>query len=114
MLNFYISEIDITADNFMSVLDSGVYICRLAKLIQSKEEEYGKKERTTENLPVRKIRYKENAKSGTWFARDNIANFLQWARDRGVKEECMFETEGLGKYRQMLMGRNHHLGHYSL
>ena len=42
------------------------------------------------------VKCKKNAKSGTWFARDNIANFLKWCKMYGVKDECMFETEGLG------------------
>ena len=31
--------IDITTDNFLEVLDNGVHLCNLAKLIQGKAEE---------------------------------------------------------------------------
>ena len=36
---FYILEIDISADNFMDVLDSGTYLCDLAEVIHKKAEE---------------------------------------------------------------------------
>ena len=44
-----------------------------------------------------KVKYRANATSGTWFARDNTAAFLKWCNQQRVKQECMFETEGLGK-----------------
>ena len=47
--------------------------------------------------PQVKIKYRPNARTGTWFARDNTANFIHWCKEYGVKAECLFETEGLGK-----------------
>ncbi len=32
-----------------------------------------------------------------WGARNNIDIFLRWCRSVGVKKECMFEVDGLGK-----------------
>ena len=39
LLFFFLTGIDIDVDNFMDVLDSGVHICRLAKLIHEKAQE---------------------------------------------------------------------------
>lgn len=34
----------------------------------------------------------ENAKPHTFFARDNVSNFLEWCRRFGVKDAVLFET----------------------
>ncbi|KAJ8315698.1 hypothetical protein KUTeg_007848 [Tegillarca granosa] len=49
----------------------------------------------TEPLPRVKLKFKQNAASGSWFARDNVASFLNWCEAYGVPQECMFETEDL-------------------
>lgn len=75
----------------MEELDNGVKLCKLAGVLQTKVAQ------SCQMFPVRKITCKRDASPGSFFARDNTANFLAWCRHIGVEETYLFESEGLGK-----------------
>uniref|UniRef100_A0A667XP39 Growth arrest specific 2 n=1 Tax=Myripristis murdjan TaxID=586833 RepID=A0A667XP39_9TELE len=81
----------------LSELDNGVLLCQLAQLLQDKmiQASNGK-----QPFIRRVIHWRADATSGSFFARDNTANFLYWCRKIGVDETYLFESEGLVLHKQ--------------
>ncbi|XP_016090644.1 growth arrest-specific protein 2-like [Sinocyclocheilus grahami] len=83
--------LNITVDNFMDRLDTGVVLCQLAEALQEKMV------LASNGKPFirRVIRWRPDAASGSFFARDNTANFLYWCHKIGVEPSHLFESEDL-------------------
>uniref|UniRef100_A0A673K7I3 Growth arrest-specific protein 2-like n=1 Tax=Sinocyclocheilus rhinocerous TaxID=307959 RepID=A0A673K7I3_9TELE len=83
--------LNITVDDFMDRLDTGVVLCQLAEALQEKMV------LASNGKPFirRVIRWRPDAASGSFFARDNTANFLYWCRKIGVEPSHLFESEDL-------------------
>nr|XP_045009310.1 GAS2-like protein 3 [Jaculus jaculus]XP_045009311.1 GAS2-like protein 3 [Jaculus jaculus] len=85
--------IEVKAERLLEELDNGVLLCELISVLQNMVKACSSHE--PGNFPVRKVPCKKDAASGSFFARDNTANFLQWCRRVGVDETYLFESEGL-------------------
>uniref|UniRef100_A0A673JXL2 Growth arrest-specific protein 2-like n=1 Tax=Sinocyclocheilus rhinocerous TaxID=307959 RepID=A0A673JXL2_9TELE len=75
-------------DDFMDRLDTGVVLCQLAEALQEKMV-------LASNGKVLIALNITFVASGSFFARDNTANFLYWCRKIGVEPSHLFESEDL-------------------
>lgn len=84
---------EVKAERLLEELDNGVLLCQLIDVLQNMVKTCSSEE--PGNFPMRKVPCKKDAASGSFFARDNTANFLHWCRHIGVDETYLFESEGL-------------------
>ncbi|XP_034629570.1 GAS2-like protein 3 [Trachemys scripta elegans] len=86
--------VEVAAERLLEELDNGVLLCQLVGVLQSTIKKCCSS-KDLRNFPMRRVPCKKNAPSGSFFARDNTANFLNWCRCIGVDETYLFESEGL-------------------
>ncbi|XP_077566201.1 GAS2-like protein 3 [Stigmatopora nigra] len=87
-------EVEVRAEFFMEELNNGVKLCQLIGVLQTKIAQ-SCPSALAKLFPTRKVACKRDASPGSFFARDNTANFLSWCRHIGVGEPYLFESEGL-------------------
>ncbi|XP_030296593.1 GAS2-like protein 3 [Sparus aurata] len=85
---------EVRAEFFMEELNNGVKLCQLIGVLQTKIAQ-SCPSALCKLFPTRKVACKRDASPGSFFARDNTANFLAWCRHIGVEETYLFESEGL-------------------
>ncbi|XP_061722678.1 GAS2-like protein pickled eggs [Cydia pomonella] len=98
-------ELRINADNFLDRLDTGVALCRHANAVRDSarlildspapesEDALTLAKALRSRPPVNML---PAAKAGTFFARDNLSNFIDWCRRAlGILECLLFETDDL-------------------
>ncbi|XP_061770007.1 GAS2-like protein 3 [Nerophis ophidion] len=85
---------EVRAEFFMEELNNGVKLCQLIGVLQTRISQ-SCPSAVSKLFPMRKVACKRDASPGSFFARDNTANFLSWCRHVGVEETYLFESEGL-------------------
>ncbi|CAG0924251.1 unnamed protein product, partial [Notodromas monacha] len=94
-------SLNITVDCFMDKLETGVALCEHANKVRKAAQDYKarhpnkKKLFTLYDVPDEHVPWRQDAKPGTFFARDNVHNFISWCRKLGIIDCLLFETEDL-------------------
>ncbi|XP_052653535.1 LOW QUALITY PROTEIN: GAS2-like protein 1 [Harpia harpyja] len=93
-------DLDIQVDTFLESLETGCHLCRHANNVnrialdfQQRHPEVAARMRVPQNEVVFQAK---NVVPGSFIARDNVSNFIQWCRqDLSIQDVLMFETNDL-------------------
>ncbi|NXT73710.1 GA2L2 protein, partial [Zapornia atra] len=92
-------HLDIAVGTFVEVLETGTVLCSHANNITHVAREFARDHPGVAchlHLPSAGVACNLTAQPGTFQARDNISNFIQWCRqEMDIKDVLMFETEDL-------------------
>lgn len=98
---------EINPENFIELFQDGVKFCKLATILHNKAVEY--KEQTQHSTPLPSYAIKKwypNPKVGSFFCRDNVCKFINWCKQFGVSEICLFESNDIVEHRTVRALRN--------
>ncbi|NXI41938.1 GA2L1 protein, partial [Galbula dea] len=93
-------DLDLQVDTFLESLETGCHLCRHANNVnrialdfQQQHPEVASSMRVPRNEVIFQAK---NVVPGSFIARDNVSNFIQWCRqDLGIQDVLMFETNDL-------------------
>ncbi|KAK1186564.1 GA2L2 protein, partial [Pygoscelis papua] len=92
-------DLDIEVGTFMEVLETGAVLCSHANNVTHVAGEFARACPGVARhlrLPATGVACNLTAQPGTFQARDNVSNFIQWCRkEMDIKDVLMFETEDL-------------------
>ncbi|XP_074119627.1 GAS2-like protein 2 [Sminthopsis crassicaudata] len=92
-------QLDIDSANFLEMLETGQLLCQHANAVTRAARDFLARSPALAQkiwLPRSGVCCNGAAQPGTFQARDNVSNFIQWCRkEMGIKEVLMFETEDL-------------------
>ncbi|XP_069829100.1 GAS2-like protein 2 [Dendropsophus ebraccatus] len=92
-------NLDITVENFIEVLETGTLLCYHANNVTETAGGFSTEYPDLAKklwLPKSGVTFNASAQPGTFLARDNVSNFIQWCRkEMVIKDVLMFETEDL-------------------
>jgi len=94
-LNKTLAMEHLSSSNLLDMLDNGVVLCQLARLIQERAREAVLSGLATGTPPTIKGRCFENAARRSFFSRDNMDKFIQFCRQLGVHQNLLFESDDL-------------------
>ncbi|NXT65742.1 GA2L2 protein, partial [Chaetops frenatus] len=91
--------LDIEVGTFVEVLETGAVLCSHANHVTQVAGEFARARPEVArhlHLPSAGVSCNLTAQPGTFQARDNVSNFIQWCRkEMDIKDVLMFETEDL-------------------
>ncbi|NXQ79761.1 GA2L2 protein, partial [Nyctibius grandis] len=92
-------DLDIEVGTFVEVLETGAVLCSHANNVTHVAGEFARAYPGVAchlHLPTTGVTCNLAAQPGTFQARDNVSNFIQWCRkEMDIKDVLMFETEDL-------------------
>ncbi|XP_068021512.1 GAS2-like protein 2 [Melanerpes formicivorus] len=92
-------DLDIEVGTFMEVLETGAVLCSHANNVTHVAGEFARARPDVAchlPLPSAGVTCNLTAQPGTFQARDNVSNFIQWCRkEMDIQDVLMFETEDL-------------------